>query len=118
MKKTLIALTLAAAIPAAVLASSGERGPHDRGPNVERMSEMLDLSDEQRTQLRALFEEQAAEREAMRNEMRARMSKLLTPEQQARMDEMREKRREHRKARHERRHERRHDCDRDKERES
>ena len=118
MRKTLIALTLAAAIPAAVLAASGERGPHHRGPNLERMSEMLDLSDEQRTQMRALFEQQAAEREAMREKMRARMTELLTPEQQARMDEMRKERRVHRKARHERRHERRHDCKSDMERES
>jgi len=118
MKKTLLALTLAAAIPAAVLASSDDRGRPHRGPDLERLSERLDLSAEQRTQISALFEEQAAEREAMREKMRARMAEVLTPQQQARMKEMREDRREHRKERGERRHDRREECAQYKERES
>jgi len=94
MKKTLIALLCAAAIPAAAYAASGDRGRPDRGARMERLAERLELSDEQRARLETLFEEQRAERDAMREQMRARMAEVLTPEQQARMGEMREQRRD------------------------
>ena len=46
----------------------------------------------------------------MREEMRSRVAEVLTPEQQARMKEMREERREHRREGHGRRHGGRGDC--------
>ena len=110
MKKTLIALTLAAVLPAAVLASGSERGERHHGPDIERLSEQLELSDEQRSRMRALFEEQATKRRAMRDEMRSRMAEVLTPEQQSKMKEMHEDRREHRREGYGRRHGGRGDC--------
>ena len=88
MKRKLIALALAAALPVAVLASGGHGGQRHHGPDMERMSEQLELSEE----------------------LRSRMAEVLTPEQQARMKEMREERREHRREGHGRRHGGRGDC--------
>lgn len=107
MKKTLIALTLAAMIPTAAYAASHERGEHSRGPHVERLAERLELNEEQQAKVRALFEEQKAQHEAMRAQMRGKIAEVLTPDQLANMDAMRDKHREmrtekrgHRKGRH------------------
>ena len=97
MKKTFIALTLAAIIPAAAYAASYERGEHARGPHVERLAERLELSAEQQEKVRTLFEEQQAQREAMRAQMRGKMAEVLTPDQLAKMDAMRDQHREYRK---------------------
>lgn len=97
MKKTLIALTLAAIIPAAAYAASDKGGVHMRGAHVERLAERLELNDEQQAKVRALFEEQRAQHESMREQMRGKMAEVLTPEQLAKMEAMRDQYREHRK---------------------
>lgn len=97
MKKSLIALTLAAIIPAAAYAASDRGGEHTRGAHVERLAERLELNEEQQAKMRALFEEQRAQHKAMREQMRGKMSELLTPEQLAKMEAMRDQHREHRK---------------------
>lgn len=97
MNKTLIALTLAAIIPAAAYAAGNKPGEHSRGPHIERLAERLELSEEQQAKMRTLFEEQRAQREAMRAQMRGKMAEVLSPEQLAKMDAMRDKHREHRK---------------------
>lgn len=98
MKKTVLAIALSLAIPAAVavgLGSPGEAGV-PRGPNVERLAQTLDLTDQQKTQLEAIFAEQGEKRRALREETRARMQEVLTAEQLTQLDEMRQ----HRKGRH------------------
>ena len=99
MNKTLIALLCAAAIPVAAWASSDDyRARPDRAERMERMAQRLQLTDEQRA--------------AMRDRMRSRMAEVLTPEQRARMDEMRDERRERwREKRHDGSHGHRGDCD-------
>ena len=108
MKKRFIALALAAVIPAAVLAATDGSGSHHRGPKLERLAERLDLSADQQEKMRALFEAHKAERQAMREKMRASMADVLTPDQQAKMDAMRAERRAKREERRERRHKRSH----------
>jgi Spy/CpxP family protein refolding chaperone len=108
VNKTIIALALAAIIPTAVLAATDGGAGYHRGPNVERLAERLDLSAEQQEQVRALFEAHKAERQAMREKMRASMAEVLTPDQQAKMETMREMRRAKRKERRERRGKRHH----------
>lgn len=101
MKKTLIALTLAAIIPAAAYAAGDTRGHHSRGPHVERLAERLELSEEQQAKVRALFEEQREQhmalREQMREQMHGKMAEVLTPEQLAKMEAMRAEHKEKRK---------------------
>lgn len=121
MRKTLIALMFAAALPTVAMAmpEGGPRhdGPHHRGgaPFAQ-----LDLSREQRQQIDKLMGEQkkaqrditkryleklpAADQKAMKDEIKARHDKIhsdirgvLKPEQQKQFDEM-EKKRAERKA--------------------
>lgn len=108
MKKTIIALALAAAIPPAVLAASDHRGHRHGGPDVARLAETLDLSAEQQDRVRALFEAHRAEREALREKMRTGMAEVLTAEQQAKLDALREERRAQRQERHGKRGHHRH----------
>ncbi len=99
MKKTLIALALAAAIPFAAYAAMEGKGGHSRGDRLQRMTEVLNLDESQQELMKKTFEEHKAERKAMREQMRARIDEILTPEQRAKRDEMREQRREHRRER-------------------
>ncbi len=97
MKKTLIALALLVAVPSAMAGfgpNSDGSGPGKmRGPNVERMAVMLDMSPEQQAQVKALFAEQAQKRQetraAMRAEMQEKMNAILTPEQVEKMGKLR-----------------------------
>ncbi|KGK42778.1 hypothetical protein LH51_04490 [Nitrincola sp. A-D6] len=117
MKTTKLAqlgmLTLGLAIGTMALA---QKGPDmDREAPMQRFAETLNLSDEQRSQMQALWEENREEREAQREamqtkhaEMRERLGEILTPEQLEQMDEMRSQKS------HGFRHARRDGCDSDK----
>ncbi|MFJ4396474.1 Spy/CpxP family protein refolding chaperone [Pseudomonas sp. NPDC089396] len=121
MRKTLIALMFAAALPTVAMAmpEGGSRhdGPHHRG---DAPFAQLDLSREQRQEIRKLMGEQmknrhditerymaklpAAEQKAMKDELKASHDKtesqvraLLKPDQQKKFDEL-QKEREARKA--------------------
>ena len=102
MKKTLIALALAALIPVAAYAAMDGHGSREPGKRLERMAEVLNLDDAQKARMKALFEENKAEREALREQMRTQMSEILNDDQRAKMDEMREQHAEHRKTKGER----------------
>jgi Spy/CpxP family protein refolding chaperone len=124
MRKTLIALMFAAALPTVAMAmppadGPGPEGPrmgmhHDRGP-----FEKLDLSREQRQQIGKLMGAQmhdrkevtdkylaklpAADQKAMKDELDAKRAKtqadiraLLKPEQQKEFDQMQKERAQHR----------------------
>lgn len=89
MKKTIAAITLGAVlIPAAVIA-----GGHYGGHRFERMSEHLQLNEQQQAEVKKIFEEQREERRAMREKTRERISAVLTEEQRAKWDAMRDQRR-------------------------
>jgi Spy/CpxP family protein refolding chaperone len=109
LTKTLAVAAGAAIIPLVVHASPGDDDHPRRADRMERLSQRLDLSEEQRARMEALFEEHRAEREAMRERMRARMAEVLTAEQRTRMEEMREQRRA--KWREGRHHRGGHGCD-------
>jgi Spy/CpxP family protein refolding chaperone len=57
------------------------------------MTETLGLSDEQRAQMEIVIQTQRAKRQALREETRTSIRAILTPQQQATMDEMRQARR-------------------------
>ena len=123
MRKTLIALMFAAALPTVAMAAPGGDGPmgprhggdhHGRG---DAPYSQLDLTREQRQEIRKLMGEQmhdrkqlvekyleklpAADQKALKDEMKAKHDKtqseiraLLKPEQQKRFDEMQKQRAE------------------------
>jgi len=108
MKKTLIALTLAAVIPVAAYAAMDGHGSHRAGARLDRMAETLGLDDVQKARMEALFEEHKSERKALREQMRAQMGEILNEDQRAQMDEKRAEHREHRMEKRARHHGR--DC--------
>ena len=59
---------------------------------LERMSQYLELSETQKTQIKAILEEQQAKRRAMRGEMHDRISAVLNEQQRTKFEQMRAQR--------------------------
>ncbi|WP_137888184.1 Spy/CpxP family protein refolding chaperone [Pseudomonas sp. 2FE] len=118
MRKTLIAVLFAAALPTFAMAMP-EGGPRHGGEHGSQMFKELDLSKEQRHAIGKLMGEQmhsrheitqryldklpAAEQKAMQDELKAKHDKtqseiraLLKPEQQKQFDELQKKQQERR----------------------
>ena len=115
MRKTLIALFLAAAVPAAAIAMPGGSHHHGHGDHGPRGFHELNLSQEQKQQIHELMGKQfktqreitkryldklpAAEQKAMQDEIKAAreaqqkgVRSVLTAEQQKTFDQQKEKR--------------------------
>ncbi|NTV94773.1 MAG: periplasmic heavy metal sensor [Thiobacillus sp.] len=94
MKKTLIALAMLLAIPSAMAFGYGPGQGMRGGPNPEYMARVLDLTPEQQEKMKVLFAEKAKQRAemraAMQAEMQTRLQAILTPEQLAKMTELRQ----------------------------
>lgn len=84
MKKTILAtvtaVILGTTLSGLALAKGGDYGRGDHNP-VERMSQALQLTDEQKVQLEELFAGQSEQRQQMRDQMQAQIDQILTPEQ-------------------------------------
>ncbi|WP_296806041.1 hypothetical protein [Thiocapsa sp.] len=93
--------TLAFAVTA-VMATSVLAGPRgfDHDPSafadqrIERMTRTLDLTSEQQGEIRTILEDQRARALQQREEVQARIGAVLTPDQQARIEEQRDSRME------------------------
>lgn len=93
--------TLAFAVTA-VMATSVLAGPRgfEQDPSafadqrIDRMTRTLDLTTEQQSEIRTILEEQRTQALQQREEVQARIGTLLTPEQQARIEEQRNARME------------------------
>lgn len=109
MRTTLIALALMLSMPLA-LASDGQDRQARR---LDRITEKLDLSAQQRSQLEQVFEEMREKRKEMREQMReqmdARMAEVLSSEQLENWQALRGER--HAKRRDRRREHRAKECD-------
>jgi hypothetical protein len=82
-------ITLALTVSAAALA---ERGSADRQQNMQRYTEMLDLTEQQRDALQALQEESTRSREARKAEMQEGLRAILTEEQMVQLEDHRDQR--------------------------
>jgi Spy/CpxP family protein refolding chaperone len=100
MNKLLVLATALAlgGIGLTAIASPYERGPYgaNTGNRIERMSEHLNLTNEQQEKIKALFEAHKKERQAMRAKMHSQISTVLNDEQKARFDSMKQYRQERR----------------------
>jgi Spy/CpxP family protein refolding chaperone len=76
------------------------RAAERAGHRLTRMSERLDLSEEQTEQLQALYEAQAGAPKLTRSEMREQLSEVLTDDQLAQLDQGKDRR----AGKHDRRH--------------
>ncbi|SDX49359.1 hypothetical protein [Thiocapsa roseopersicina] len=88
--------TLAFAVSAVMATSAlAEPGGPDQDPStftqqrIDRMTRSLDLTPEQQTEIRTILEEQRAQALQQREDTQARIGAVLTPEQQARIEEQR-----------------------------
>jgi hypothetical protein len=97
----------AALIPLAASARMGRGGGPDPDRAVAHLTDRLELTEEQQGEVRAILEEGAAEREALReaartqmethrDEVHARLAQVLSEDQVKELDQMRETRREYR----------------------
>lgn len=102
-----LALALAFAGGTALACDHGDGGPKNPEKHLERMTENLGLSPEQRDKVKVLLEEHHAkhetQRKAMREEMKSSLATVLTPEQMTKLDQMHE---EHMSKKEERKKER------------
>lgn len=92
MKTVLLSLLLTAfLIPGISYAGSG--GHHDHHKRmIEHMDKELELSDEQRSQVEAVFDEQRNKFQALRDETRTKLDAILDDEQMAKMEQMKAER--------------------------
>lgn len=107
MNKKIVAIALALVLPLTAAAFPGGKGGEGRhAKRMERLTKELNLTEEQRTQLDAVFKEQQDKFKTIHEETRARLKNVLTEEQMTKMDELKERRHEQWK---EKRHEKRRD---------
>ena len=78
------------AFPLTVIANPGEEGNHEQyqAKKIERLNKELGLSEDQKGKIEALFKEQGDKHKAIREETQSRMKKILTPEQNTKLQEM------------------------------
>ncbi len=98
MNKKIITVALALALPLTVAAMpETDKENYDwahHGDRMERMTKELNLNEEQKTKMDALFKEQHEKYKAIHEETRARLKEILTPEQMTKMDEMKKRHQE------------------------
>jgi len=104
MNKKIVTLAIALALPLTVAAFPGGDGggfEGHRGDRLERMSKQLDLNAEQKGKLEVIFKEQQEKSDAIHQDTRARMQKVLSSKQMAKLDEMKKLHQEKWQKRHE-----------------
>lgn len=69
----------------------GHKGPKDPEKRLEHMTEKLELSGEQRDQVKKIFESQRSKHEAGREEFKADLAKVLSKEQMEKFEAMHRK---------------------------
>lgn len=89
-----LALALAFAGGTALACDHGDGGPKSPEKHLERMTEKLSLSPEQRDKVKVILEDlhtkHEAQRNTMRDEMKSSLATVLTPEQMTKLDQMHE----------------------------
>ncbi len=86
--KKLIAIVAVAALFSATPALANRGDGQHLDKKIEKMKEKLTLTDEQASQVRAIFEAKHAKMQALMDEATAEVKAVLTPEQAVKYDEM------------------------------
>ena len=104
MNKKIVTLAIALALPLTAAAFPGSGGgcfEGHRGDRLERMTKELGLNDEQKGKLEVIFKEQKEKFDAIHQETRTSMQKVLSPEQMAKLDELKKSHQEKWQKQHE-----------------
>ncbi|WP_442497790.1 Spy/CpxP family protein refolding chaperone [Methylobacter sp. sgz302048] len=96
MNKKIITIAIALALPFSASAGAGAEkegfeGGYRHGEKMERMAKELNLNEEQKTKMDALFKEQHEKYKSLHEETRTRLKEILTPEQMQKMDEIKKR---------------------------
>jgi Spy/CpxP family protein refolding chaperone len=103
MKKFIAFAAAAALLTSPVLAFAHESGKKGPDRKIERLKEKLGLTDDQTAKVRAIFDDTHTKMQALMEQTRTQIKAVLTPEQQAKYDQMKkdwEQKREERKEEH------------------
>lgn len=92
MTTLVLALFTSAAIAGAANAAPSSHPATMANRIVDNMTRNLDLTAEQQTKLKAIFEEEGKKVRAVRADTRAKVDQVLTPEQKAKAKQLREER--------------------------
>jgi protein CpxP len=98
MNKTLLTLVCAMTFPLAAAAFPGGSGP---GPEdhqkhrLERLTQELKLTNEQKSKVEAIFKEEHEKFKALHEETHGKLGTVLTPEQMTKLEDLKKQRREH-----------------------
>lgn len=90
MHAKLYGMVIILAFPLTVVAHPGQEGNHEqyRAKKIERLNRELRLSEDQKAKIEALFKEEGDKHKAVREETQSRLKKILTPEQNTKLQEM------------------------------
>lgn len=94
MKKLITGLVLATAVATPAFSIASPDRLMDPQRRLDHMQRELDLTDEQRSQIEAIFQDHHEQMEALRDSTSDRINGVLTDEQQQQFEGMREERRE------------------------
>ena len=93
MKHKITALLLGATLIPAVVIAGGHFGEKRDGHRLERMTEHLQLNEQQQAEVKQILDAQREQRRALREETQQRIQSVLSEEQRATMAKHREQRR-------------------------
>lgn len=86
MKKLLVSVLIALAVPTG-MAQAGESGPKGpKGPKLERLTRELNLTADQQAKVKAILEAEHAKKEALKAETDGKLKAVLTKEQYAKLE--------------------------------
>jgi protein CpxP len=100
MNKTLLTLAIVLTFPLTVAAFPGGHGPgseEHQKHRIERLTKELNLTDEQKAKVEAIFKTQHDKFKALHEETHTQLGTVLSPEQLTKLDDLKKQRWEHRK---------------------
>jgi len=96
MNTQFASILFALIFPLTAVASPGgyDKGDSEqyRAKKIERLNQELSLTDEQKTQLEALFKEKGEKMKAVREETRSQLQTILTADQYSKLQELKKRR--------------------------
>ncbi|MBL1264268.1 hypothetical protein [Candidatus Methylomicrobium oryzae] len=98
MNKTLLTLAFVTIFPLTAAAFPGDQASgseEHQKHRIERLTQELQLTDQQKNEVEAIFKEQHDKFKALHDETHSKLGTVLTPEQMTKLDELKKQRREH-----------------------
>ncbi|EIC29991.1 Spy/CpxP family protein refolding chaperone [Methylomicrobium album] len=98
MNRTLPILAIVLTFPLTVAAFPGAQGPgseEHQTHRIERLTNELNLTGEQKSKVEAIFNEQHEKLKVLHDETHTKLGTVLSPEQMSKLEALKKQRREH-----------------------